>query len=101
MASQRDTFLVEMGRRLRRRRDDLQVPQYEVAAAVGLDVSSYSLLEAGKRQRIKPQQLAQLAQVLHTSSDYLLQLSDDRGVVPDRYNPEEGLTLRVIPPLPA
>ena len=87
MAAQPDPFLIEMGRRIRRRRDDLQLSQVEVAHRIDMTGSQLSNLEQGRHARMQLRQLAELARVLETSTDYLLQLTEARGHIPPRRCP--------------
>ena len=82
MDESRDPFLVELGVRCRERRLDLRLQQKDVAAYIAMTRSMYSLVEQGRKQRIAPEQLARLADVLETTTDYLLQRSEERGRVP-------------------
>ena len=85
MAAPPDPFLAEMGRRIARRRADLQLSQVDVAAFIRMSQGQLSNLEAGRHARMQLSQLAELARVLRTSTDYLLQLRgpDDRGEIPN------------------
>ena len=82
MADANDPFLVEMGRRIRRRRDDWQLTGGEVAEAIRMSPSQFSTLERGGQRLVRPEQFARLAEVLRTTTDYLLQLSEERGDIP-------------------
>ena len=82
MADANDPFLIELGRRIRRRRDDWQLTGREVAEAIQMSSTQFSTLERGGQQLLRPAQLARLAEVLRTTTDYLLQLSDERGDIP-------------------
>jgi len=75
---------VEFGRRAARRRRILGLTQLAVSTQVGMARSHLSHLSRGVYRAIQCTHLAALAQVLQTSSDYLLQLVDrDPGPVPD------------------
>jgi len=75
---------VEFGRRAARRRRILGLTQQTVSTQVGMARSHLAQLERGVYHGIQFAHLAALAQVLQTSSDYLLQLVDhDPGPVPD------------------
>ena len=75
---------VEFGRRAARRRRILGPTQQVVSTQVDMPRSQLSQLERGVYRAMQFAQLAALAQVLQTSSDYLLQLVDtDPGPVPD------------------
>jgi transcriptional regulator with XRE-family HTH domain len=76
-------FTVEFGRRMARRRRILGLKQAQIAAHVGMHRSHVTQLEGGHYQSMQLEQLAKLAGILQTSSDYLLQLVDeDPGIVP-------------------
>jgi transcriptional regulator with XRE-family HTH domain len=78
------TFYEEFGRRVARRRAIMRLRQHEVARAIGWQRSHVSALEHGHVTMMRLDQVAALAQVLQTSSDYLLQLvAVDPGPVPD------------------
>jgi len=78
------TFYEEFGRRVARRRAMLRLKQREVGAAIGVARSHVSALEHGRQHLMDLAALRALAQVLQTSSDYLVQVVDqDPGVIPD------------------
>ena len=58
-------------------RQDHDMTQKEVAALLGIDQRVYSNYETGART-IPPEILIKLAQLHHTSVDYLLGLTDKR-----------------------
>ena len=87
MGEQPDPFMVEVGRRIRRRRDDLQLYQADVARRIGMTAGQLSNLESGRHARMQLRQLRALALVLETTVDYLLQLSEERGPIPPRRCP--------------
>lgn len=68
-------------RRLRDMREDHDLAQKEVAAHLGIDQRVYSNYEIGKRE-IPVHLLILLAQLYHTSIDYLLELTDQRKAYP-------------------
>jgi transcriptional regulator with XRE-family HTH domain len=80
--------------------------QWQIAAQVGVHRSHITQLEKGTYKSIQLEQFAKLADVLQTSADYLLQLTDtDPGPVPDRTSPGEalccaGVTLPPVTTLP-
>lgn len=76
-----DPFLVEFGSRLRRCREALGVSQAAVAQQIGMHRTHFLRLEHGQLSRMHLWQLAQLAQILRTTVDYLLQVTDhaERG----------------------
>jgi transcriptional regulator with XRE-family HTH domain len=92
------TFSEEFGRRVARRRHILRLKQYEVAAAIGSQRSYISAIEHGRTQMLHLEQLRALSQILQTSSDYLLQLTDeDPGVIPPWLCPGKALSLASVP----
>jgi len=68
-------------RRLRDLREDHDLVQKEVAAYLNIDQRVYSTYETGKRE-IPVHHLIQLAALYHTSTDYLLNLTDQREPYP-------------------
>jgi transcriptional regulator with XRE-family HTH domain len=95
-------FTAEFGRRVRRRRRILDLTQAEVARRIQMGPGQYSRLESGEYRKVQVEQLARLADVLHTSLDYLLlRTEEDPGVIPPRYSPGEaqclvGVTLPLV-----
>lgn len=67
---------LDMGRRLRLARQNLNLTQKELADKVGMGNRNYSKYESGWTYP-PPHVLARLCEVLDVSSDYLLGLSDD------------------------
>lgn len=67
--------MMSTGERIRNTREDLDILQQELADAVGINVSVLSRIEKGTRA-IRDDELAKIANKLHVSSDYLLELSD-------------------------
>ena len=89
------SFYEEFGRRCTRRRHLLRLKQYEVAEAIGTQRSYVSALEHGRQQMMHLARVMALAKALQTSSDYLLQLTDeDPGVIPPTVCPAERPGLR-------
>jgi transcriptional regulator with XRE-family HTH domain len=79
-----DAFYTEFGRRVARRRAILRLKQHQVAAQVGMQRSQVASLEHGRQQLVHLHHVQALAQVLQTSSDYLLQLVEaDPGPIPE------------------
>ena len=62
--------------RLRDLRQDADKTQREIAAILGIDQRVYSNYETGKRE-IPVHLLLKLAEYYHTSTDYILGLTDD------------------------
>ena len=62
--------------RLKDLREDNDLKQKEIAAFLGIDQRVYSNYETGKRE-IPLHLLLKLAEYYHTSTDYILGLTDD------------------------
>ena len=62
--------------RLKDLREDNDLKQKEIAACLGIDQRVYSNYETGKRE-IPVHLLLKLAEYYHTSTDYILGLTDD------------------------
>lgn len=74
-----DFDLVPFGKRVRLARMRLGYTQRQFSAVAGIPVPTLSLIECGKKC-IRVDRLAILSRTLGVSADYLLGLSDDRGV---------------------
>lgn len=70
-----------MYRRLRDLREDKDLPQKELAAYLNCSQVCYSNYEIGKRD-IPTEVLIKLARFYHTSTDYLLGLTDEKTPYP-------------------
>lgn len=66
-----DTFLVNMGQRISRRRKELCLTQEQLAEKMGLSLQSISCIELGKKA-IRPENLANLCTHLDVTTDYIL-----------------------------
>lgn len=66
-----------MYRRLRDLREDADMNQTEVARYLNMSQTGYSKYETGEND-IPTAVLIKLAKLYHTSTDYILELSDDR-----------------------
>ena len=77
----------EFGRRVRRRRLALDLFQKDLARQIDMPPTQLSRLEKGGYRSINIAKLVQLADALHTSTDYLLARSEDPGPVPNRIAP--------------
>lgn len=64
-------FLVELGRRVARRRKELHLTQEQTAEAMNVSLQTISCVELGKKA-IRPENLVRLCEVLETTADYLL-----------------------------
>ena len=62
--------------RMKDLREDNYLKQKEIAAFLGIDQRVYSNYETGKRE-IPVHLLLKLAEYYHTSTDYILGLTDD------------------------
>ena len=62
--------------RLKDLREDHELKQKEIAAFLGIDQRVYSNYETGRRE-IPVHLLLKLAEYYHTSTDYILGLTDD------------------------
>lgn len=62
--------------RLKDMREDHDLVQKQVAAVLGIDQRTYSNYETGRRE-IPLHLLVQLAELYHTSTDYLLGRTND------------------------
>ena len=67
-----------MYRRIRDLREDSDLTQKEIAEILGMSQTGYSKYETGEND-IPTEVLIKLAEYYHTSTDYLLGLTDDRG----------------------
>jgi DNA-binding XRE family transcriptional regulator len=102
MERQSTPFSTEFGRRVARRRRILGLTQRQVAAHVGVHRSHITQIEGGVYKSMRLEQLALLADVLQTSTDYLLQrTADDPGVIPPIRSPGEASCPRssTLPPV--
>lgn len=66
-----------MYRRIRDLREDSDLTQKEIAEILGMSQTGYSKYETGEND-IPTEVLIKLAEYYHTSTDYLLGLTDDR-----------------------
>jgi transcriptional regulator with XRE-family HTH domain len=71
------------GTRLRSRRRQLGLSQQQLAVQVGMRVASISRYETGEYHEMALTRLRDIAQVLQTSADFLLGLTNDAGPLPD------------------
>lgn len=71
--------------RLRDMREDHDLTQKELAAHLGIDQRVYSNYETGKRE-IPVHLLLSLAELYHTSTDYLLGLTNCSSTYPAKKN---------------
>lgn len=64
-------FLIEMGKRISKRRKELKLTQEQLAESINLSLQSISCIELGKKA-IRPENLVNLCNTLKVSSDYIL-----------------------------
>lgn len=69
--------VMDMGYRLRDLREDADLSQTQVARYLGMSQTGYSKYETGEND-VPTQVLIRLARFYHTSTDYLLGLTDKR-----------------------
>lgn len=69
--------------RLKDIREDRDIKQTELAAYLSISQNTYSQYENGKRQ-IPIDILIRLAEYFHTSTDYILELTDCKAPYPKR-----------------
>jgi transcriptional regulator with XRE-family HTH domain len=66
-----------LGDRVRKRRDELDLTQEQLAAATGLKQFHISRIESGDIKDVKGETLRRLARALRVTSDFLLELEDN------------------------
>lgn len=66
-----DSRLVELGKRISKRRKELGLTQEAFAENIGLSLQSVSCIELGKKG-VRPENLMKICEKLNVSSDYLL-----------------------------
>lgn len=66
-----ELFLIKMGQRISRRRNELKMTQAQLAEKMDVSVQMISNLESGKKA-IRPENLAKLCYALAVSADYVL-----------------------------
>ncbi len=76
-----DTLQAEIGYRVKRRRMALGWSQTQLAERMHMPQGHISRLERGKYAAVNPEKLVTLAQMLSTTTDYLLGLSKDPGAI--------------------
>lgn len=77
-----------LGNRIQKVRKDKGMKQYDLAEAIGVNFTTVSLYEAGKREP-RRETLEKIALVTNVSVDYLYGLSDDRVLDQTRLTQEE------------
>lgn len=75
-----DTFSFEVGKRIKKMRESLDISQEKIAEILGIPRTSISQLENGKRE-IKSSELVQLAKTFNCSVDQLLDLEKEPTVI--------------------
>ena len=66
-----DDRLVNLGKRISKRRKELGLTQEAFAESIGLSLQSVSCIELGKKG-VRPENLMKICEKLNISSDYLL-----------------------------
>ena len=64
-------FLIDMGKRISKRRRELKLTQEQLAEEINLSLQSISCIELGKKA-IRPDNLVKLCKTLNVSADYIL-----------------------------
>ena len=64
-------------KRIRELREDNDLTQKELSAALGITQRSYSYYETGKRM-LPPEIIVALAEYYNVSADYILEITDDK-----------------------
>ena len=72
-------------RRIRALREDKDLSQAAVGQAIGVSQRTYAYYESGQRM-LPPEILAALAKFHNVSTDYLLELTDEKRPYPRRKN---------------
>jgi transcriptional regulator with XRE-family HTH domain len=85
----------EFGQRARKRREDLNISQQEIANALGIDQAKVSLIEKGARKVDLIKEMPVLAKVLRCSITFLVQ--DETGPVTDDNDPIKRLMQQYFP----
>lgn len=67
----KNDFLTTMGTRIAQRRKELSLTQEQLAEKMGVSLQTISCIELGKKA-IRPDNLANLCNVLDVSADYIL-----------------------------
>ncbi len=71
-------------KRLKDLREDHDLKQLDIAAVLNITRQQYSLYEIGKRS-IPTEFICTLAKFYHTSSDYILELTDNMKPYPKKH----------------
>lgn len=66
-----DDLLVQMGKRIQRRRKQLRMTQDELAESAGITTQTVSTAERGEKA-LRPENIVRIAVALEVSTDYLL-----------------------------
>lgn len=82
---------IDLGRRIKQRRVELGLTQGDVAAEVGVAISTIQRYETGSIERIKLPVIEAIARALHVNPDWLI------GKNPDMIDYEDGDLLAGIP----
>ena len=76
-------IMTEKYERIRNLREDADLTQAELGKQINVPQRTYAYYESGERM-IPPQVLVALAQFYHVSTDYLLELTDQKKPYPHK-----------------
>lgn len=82
---------IDLGRRIKQRRTDLGLTQGDIAAEVGVAISTIQRYETGSIERVKLPVIEAIARALHVNPDWLV------GKTPDMIDYDDGDLLASIP----
>lgn len=82
---------VDLGHRIKQRRTDLGLTQGDIAAEVGVAISTIQRYETGSIERVKLPVIEAIARALHVNPDWLV------GKTPDMIDYDDGDLLASIP----
>lgn len=82
---------VDLGHRIKQRRTDLGLTQGDIAAEVGVAISTIQRYETGSIERVKLPVIEAIARALHVNPDWLV------GKTPDMIDYDDGNLLASIP----
>jgi transcriptional regulator with XRE-family HTH domain len=85
----------EFGQRVRRRREDLNISQQEIANALGIDQAKVSLIERGARKVDLIKEMPALAKILRCSMTALVQ--DEKTAASEDDDPVRKLLQQYFP----
>lgn len=82
----------EIGRRIKIRRQELNMTQGDVAANVGIAISTVGRYEAGQIESIKLPVIEAIARAIRVNPDWLIGKSSTKNKVPDQKEKAPALT---------